>query len=83
MNRLWHYHFGPGSVDTPSDFGFGGGRPSHPELLDWLADEFAAGSGRSRRLHRLICRPRDLSAIVEADRRRRWRRTPQNRLLWR
>ena len=39
VNRLWHHHFGTGIVDTPSDFGFGGGRPSHPKLLDWLATE--------------------------------------------
>jgi hypothetical protein len=38
-NRLWHYHFGAGIVDTPNDFGFNGGRPSHPDLLDWLASE--------------------------------------------
>jgi hypothetical protein len=38
-NRLWHYHFGVGIVDTPNDFGFNGGRPTHPELLDWLASE--------------------------------------------
>lgn len=39
VNRLWHYHFGTGIVDTPNDFGFNGGRPTHPELLDWLASE--------------------------------------------
>ena len=39
-NRVWHYHFGRGIVDTPNDFGHMGGRPTHPELLDWLADYF-------------------------------------------
>jgi mono/diheme cytochrome c family protein len=43
VNRLWHYHFGTGIVDTPSDFGLNGGKPTHPELLDWLANECRVG----------------------------------------
>ena len=43
-NRIWHYHIGAGLVETPSDLGFNGGRPSHPELLEWLAQEFV-GNG--------------------------------------
>jgi mono/diheme cytochrome c family protein len=58
VNRLWHYHFGTGIVATPSDFGYMGGKPSHPELLDWLAREFIvpsddAGEGQAWRLKRL------------------------------
>jgi hypothetical protein len=54
VNRLWHHHFGTGLVDTPSDFGAGGGRPSHPELLDWLASELIANGWRLKSIHRLI-----------------------------
>jgi len=55
VNRLWHHHFGTGLVDTPSDFGLGGGRPSHPELLDWLATEIVARGWSLKSMHRLIC----------------------------
>ncbi|KAF0177298.1 MAG: hypothetical protein FD161_2526 [Limisphaerales bacterium] len=54
VNRLWHYHFGTGLVDTPSDFGLNGGRPSHPELLDWLASELVASGWKLKHIHRLI-----------------------------
>jgi hypothetical protein len=54
VNRVWHYHFGHGIVATPSDFGFNGERPSHPELLDWLAAEFVARGWSIKWLHKLI-----------------------------
>lgn len=54
VNRLWHYHFGRGLVATPSDFGAMGFRPSHPELLDWLAAELVEHGWSLKHLHRLI-----------------------------
>jgi hypothetical protein len=53
-NRLWHYHFGRGIVDTPSDFGAMGGQPSHPELMDWLARQVLEQNWRLKPLHKLI-----------------------------
>jgi hypothetical protein len=53
-NRIWHYHFGRGIVGTPSDFGIMGERPSHPELLDWLAAEFVHSGWSMKHMHRLI-----------------------------
>jgi hypothetical protein len=53
-NRLWHHHFGRGLVATPSDFGRMGARPTHPELLDWLASYLLENGGSLRKLHRLL-----------------------------
>jgi len=53
-NRLWQHHFGRGIVRSSSNFGTQGDAPTHPELLDWLASELAAGGWRLKPLHRLI-----------------------------
>ncbi len=53
-NRIWQHHFGAGIVSTPNDFGRMGSRPSHPELLDWLANQFVESGFRMKPLHRLI-----------------------------
>jgi hypothetical protein len=81
-NRLWHYHFGVGIVDTPNDFGFNGGRPTHPELLDWLARQLILGKWSIKRLQRSI--------VLSATYRQTGRVSPEalkvdadNRLLWR
>jgi len=54
VNRLWQFHFGSGIVDTPSDFGLNGARPTHPELLDWLASEFMKNRWSMKHIHRVI-----------------------------
>jgi mono/diheme cytochrome c family protein len=54
VNRVWMHHVGRGIVATPADFGVLGDRPTHPELLDWLASEFVQDGWRLKPLHRLI-----------------------------
>jgi hypothetical protein len=82
VNRLWHHHFGVGLVDTPSDLGFNGSRPSHPELLDWLASEFVRRGFGLKEMHRLIV----TSAAYRQSSRFRAeaaRKDAGNRLMWR
>lgn len=54
VNRIWMHHFGRGLVATPADFGKLGVEPTHPQLLDWLADEFVRQGWSLKKLHRLI-----------------------------
>ena len=82
VNRVWHWHFGRGLVETPSDFGTRGGVPSHPELLDRLARDFIASGWDVKALHRAIM----TSATYRQGSRLRTDAAaidPENRLLWR
>jgi hypothetical protein len=54
VNRIWQYHFGRGLIETASDFGLNGTRPSHPELLDWLTAQFIRGGWSVKNLQRRI-----------------------------
>ena len=65
VNRIWQYHFDRGLVDTPSNFGLNGSRPTHPELLDWLAAEFLESGWSIKHMHRLIM----ISAVYRQSRR--------------
>jgi uncharacterized protein DUF1553 len=82
VNRVWQFHFGEGLVRTPSDFGVMGEKPTHPELLDWLADWFVREGWSVKKLHRLILTSntyrmskRAIPEYQDAD--------PENRLWWR
>jgi mono/diheme cytochrome c family protein len=81
VNRIWQQHFGSGIVATANDFGFSGARPTHPELLDWLATKFVAEGWSIKQLHRWIVLSEAYQqaslaeSISEAD--------PGNTLLWR
>jgi hypothetical protein len=82
VNRIWQHHFGTSLVATADNLGRSGAKPSHPELLDWLASEFVRSGWSVKTLHRLIlgsaayrqtCTPRDDGLATD----------PDDRLLWR
>jgi hypothetical protein len=86
VNRIWQYHFGKGLVRTPSDFGATGDKPTHPELLDWLATEFVKSGWSWKAMHRLILlsntyrqssRLNELSAAKDPENKLLWRMNPQ------
>jgi len=82
VNRLWQHHMGRGVVSTPNDFGKQGELPSHPELLDWLAQKLVDADWRLKPIHRLILTSsayRQSSAYDD----KRAAIDPENRLLWR
>lgn len=87
VNRIWAQYFGNGLVETLSDFGTRAAPPSHPELLDWLANELIEGGWRQKRVHRLILLSntyKQASVLNSTDgRSRAFEIDPRNRLLWR
>lgn len=95
VNRVWQYHFGKGLVATSSDFGRLGEKPSHPELLDWLAKRFVDDGWSFKKLHRLILTSAvykqasslDDAPAADVASAENWKRgilvDPENRLLWR
>jgi hypothetical protein len=87
-NRVWHFHFGQGLVATPNDFGVSGARPTHPEVLDWLATKFIESGWSVKALHRLIVnsatyRQSSSTETASDHYRRAVSVDAENQLLWR
>jgi hypothetical protein len=80
VNRLWQHHFGRGLVATPNDFGAQGAKPSHPELLDWLAGELLRNGWRLKPMHRLIMTSRAYRQTSEQTEAKA-RKDPDNTLV--
>ena len=82
VNRLWQHHFGKGLVTTPNDFGVSGERPSHPQLLDWMAADLVSHGWTLKRLQRLIMTSSTWMQSAAADEHRA-QLDRENTLLWR
>ena len=84
VNRIWQGYFGRGIVDTPNDFGAMGGRPSHPDLLDYLANELVESGWSMKHVHRLILTSSAYRQASHnpAQEERGMQQDASNRLLW-
>jgi len=82
VNRIWQHHFGQGLVATPSNFGRRGSLPSHPELLDWLANQFVQDGWSIKQMHRRIMTSRAYQLSSAASEQNQ-AIDPGNALLWR
>ncbi|MFN3323623.1 MAG: PSD1 and planctomycete cytochrome C domain-containing protein [Bryobacteraceae bacterium] len=83
VNRIWHHHFGRGIVATLDDFGKNGERPTHPELLDWLASEFMTRGWSFKQMHRLIMTSDAYRMASQFESPENAAIDPENRYLWR
>ena len=82
VNRIWHYHFGRGLVSTPSDFGVRGTAPTHPELLDMLAQYFIKSGWSMKTMHRLIL-DSETYRMAASEHAGNLAKDPDNHFLWR
>ena len=82
VNRIWQYHFGQGLVVTANDFGRMGGRPSHPELLDFLANEFVESGYSVKHIHKLILSSSTWMQASDTKNVKAATDDPENKLLW-
>jgi len=83
VNRIWQHHFGRGIVATASDFGVRGERPTHPELLDWLAIRLVADGWSLKRMHKLILMSETYQQSAQYSvHSTQYSKDPENKLLW-
>jgi hypothetical protein len=82
-NRLWYWYFGRGIVATPNDFGKMGMRPTHPELLDWMANQLVAGGWKLKPMHKLLLSSSTWKQAYDSPQfEAATAKDPENKLLW-